>query len=123
MAEKGLLLTMLAIYTALMVHHARSGRRQSRATTDFVVGGRSMGAVAVAISFFATYSSTNTFLGFSGKAYAWGAGWLLLVPFAVGMSVLSWTIVAPRLRSFTGLLESLTIPDFIGTRFASQRAR
>ncbi len=82
-----------------------------------------MGGLAIGLSFFATYSSTNSFVGFSGQSYAWGAAWLWLVPFIVGFTLLSWLLVAPRLRLLTESLDSLTIPDFIGFRFRSTASR
>ena len=106
-----------------MVYHAWAGNRKTKGLVDYYVGGRSMGGVAIAISFFATYASTNSFLGFSGQAYTYGAAWLLLVPFAVVLSLASWLFVAPRLRDFAESLDSVTIPDFIGFRFGSKAAR
>ena len=114
---------LLLAYTALLAHHAWSGNRRTRGVADYVVGGRSMGPIAIGLSFFATYSSTNSFVGFSGQAYAWGVTWFLLVPFVIGLSLFSWVAVAPRLRTFTESLGSLTIPDFIGFRFGSPAAR
>lgn len=114
---------LLLAYTAILACHAWSGNRRTRGMADYFVGGRSMGPVAIGLSFFATYSSTNSFVGFSGQAYDWGVTWFLLLPFVIGMSVLSWVAVAPRLRSFTESLGSLTVPDFIGFRFGSPAAR
>jgi SSS family transporter len=114
---------MLAVYTALLAFHAWQGGRSTRTVSDFYVGGRRMGGVAIGLSFFATYSSTNSFVGFAGQSYTWGIVWLLLVPFIVGMSLFSWVAVAPRLRRFTESLDSLTIPDFIGFRYGSTPAR
>ena len=45
---KILLIGMLVAYSGLMIHHARSGGKRSAGTTDFVVGGRSMGGVVIA---------------------------------------------------------------------------
>ena len=115
--------TLLLVYTALLAYHAWSGNRKTSGVTDYFVGGRSMGPVAIGLSFFATYSSTNSFVGFSGQAYDWGVTWFLLVPFVIGLSLLAWVAVAPRLRTFTESLGSLTIPDFIGFRFGSPAAR
>lgn len=114
---------LLVGYTALLAYHAWYGNRETEGVVDYYVGGRSMGGIAIGLSFFATYSSTNSFVGFSGQAYDWGIAWLLLVPVIVGMCLLAWTVVAPRLRSFTEELGSLTIPDFIGFRFESTAAR
>lgn len=118
-----LLLVLLAAYSAVMVHHARVGNRETGGLTDYFVGGRRLGGIALGVSFFATYASTNTYLGFSGKSYSYGLPWLLIIVFAVGMSLLSWVVVAPRLRVFTERVGSITLPDFIGFRFASPAAR
>ena len=114
---------LLGLYTALLVYHAYVGHKGTKGITDYYVGGRGMGGVALGLSFFATYSSTNSFVGFSGQAYTWGTPWLLLVPFIVGFSFFAWAVVAPRLRVFTRSLDSLTVPDFIGFRFESTAAR
>ena len=88
MINNWLVLVLLGIFIGLMTHHAWVGKRRTRGLVDYYVGGRSMGGVAIGLSFFATYSSTNSFVGFSGQAYGWGAPWLLLVPFIVGFSLL-----------------------------------
>ena len=62
-------LLALLLYTALMVYHAWVGNRQTRSLADYFVGGRSIGGATVGISFFATYASTNSFVGFSGQGY------------------------------------------------------
>lgn len=116
-------LLLFAGYTALLALHAWEGRRRTRGLVDYYVGGRSMGGVAVGLSFFATYSSTNSFVGFSGQAYTYGLPWLLLTPFLVAFSLIAWLWIAPRLRAFTASLDSVTLPDFIGFRFGSTAAR
>ena len=114
---------LLALYTSMLAYHAWRGNRETRGLADYYVGGRSMGGVTLGLSFFATYSSTNSFVGFAGQSYEWGIAWLLLAPLTVIMSALAWRCVAPRLRGFTAELGSLTIPDFIGFRFDSTPAR
>ncbi len=115
--------TLLTAYTGMLAWHAWQGNRSTRGVADFYVGGRSMGGVVIGLSFFATYSSTNSFVGFAGQSYTWGLPWLLLVPFLVGFSLFAWRFVAPRLRDFAASLDSLTIPDFIGFRFQHTPAR
>lgn len=116
-------LVFLLLYAVVMMYHAGVGRRKTKGVTDYYVGGRSMGGIALGISFFATYSSTNSFVGFSGQSYSYGAAWLLLAPAAVLFSVIAWVFIAPRLRVFTESLDSVTLPDFIGFRFGSDTAR
>lgn len=117
------LLLLLAVYTALLAYHAWTGRRETRGLADFYVGGRSMGGLAVGMSFFATFSSTNSFVGFAGQSYFYGLPWLLLTPFLAFFCLVAWIWVAPRLRPFTERLDSLTLPDFFGFRFASRTVR
>lgn len=114
---------LLALYTGLLAWHAWEGNRSTKGLADYYVGGRAMGGVVIGLSFFATYSSTNSFVGFAGQSFTWGLPWLLLVPFLVGFSLFAWRFVAPRLRQFTASLDSLTIPDLIGFRFDSTAAR
>ncbi len=114
---------LLALYGALLVRHAIEGRRGTKGQADYYVGGRSMGGVVLGLSFFATYSSTNSFVGFSGQAYTYGAPWLLLAPAVVVFSLSAWIWVAPRLRAFTGAVDSVTLADYVGFRFESRAAR
>ncbi len=116
-------LVLLLVYTALLVSHAVAGKRRTRTQTDYYIGGRAMGGVAIGMSFFATYSSTNSFVGFSGQSYSYGAPWLLLAPGVVIFSLIAWLWVAPRLREYTASVGSVTLPDYIGFRFDSTAAR
>ena len=115
--------SLLLLYTVMLAHHAWAGKKETKDLADYYVGGRNMGGWVIGLSFFATYASTNSFVGFSGRTYAWGVPWMLFIPTAVAFSVFSWLVVAPRLRSFTAEMDSLTVPDFIGFRFGSTPAR
>ncbi len=114
---------LLALYTVMLAHHAWTGNRSTKGLADYYVGGRNMGGWVIGLSFFATYASTNSFVGFSGQTYDWGIPWMLFIPTAVAFCLFAWVVVAPRLRSFTEAMDSLTIPDFIGFRFGSTPAR
>ncbi|MFQ5691396.1 MAG: hypothetical protein ACE5HQ_14140, partial [Gemmatimonadota bacterium] len=118
-----LVLLLFAIYSALLARHALEGRQRTHGRADYYVGGRAMGGLVLGLSFFATYSSTNSFVGFSGQAYSYGAPWLLLAPGVVLFSLASWVWIAPRLRAFTGAVGSVTLGDYVGLRFDSTAAR
>ena len=49
--EHALVLILLVGYTAHMMYHAWSEKRKTKDATDYYVGGRSMGGVAIGISF------------------------------------------------------------------------
>jgi SSS family transporter len=115
--------SLLLLYTVMLAHHAWTGNRKTKGLADYYVGGRNMGGWIIGLSFFATYASTNSFVGFSGRTYQWGLPWMLFIPTAIAFSLFAWLVVAPRLRAFTAAMDSLTIPDFIGFRFGSAPAR
>jgi len=121
--EYWLVHTLLVIYTVMLAHHAWTGNRKTKDLADYYVGGRNMGGWVLGLSFFATYASTNSFVGFAGRTYSWGLPWMLFIPTAVAFCLFAWIAVAPRLRAFTEAMGSLTIPDFIGFRFGSTPAR
>lgn len=122
-AEHRLVVLLLGAYAGMLALHAWQGRRGTHGVADYYVGGRAIGGVALGLSFFATYSSTNSFVGFAGQSYRYGAPWLVLAPIIVLFCIMAWAVIAPRLRRFSEALGSLTIPDFIGFRFGSTRAR
>lgn len=82
-----------------------------------------MGGVIIGVSFFATFASTNSYLGLAGKGYDLGAPWLLFPLMIVAATYLSWRLVAPELRRFTAMTDAVTVPEFLAARFSSQSVR
>ena len=82
-----------------------------------------MGGVIIGVSFFATFASTNSYLGLAGKGYDLGAPWLLFPLMIVAATYLSWRLVAPELRRFTAMTDTVTVPEFLAARFSSQSVR
>lgn len=117
--EHWLAVALFVAYTAVLVHHARLGRRRTRGLGDFYLGGRNLGGLALGVSFFATFASTNSYVGHAGKGYEYGLPWFSLAGLIVVFTWLSWTTVAPRLRRFTGHWDALTLPDYLQRRFAA----
>ena len=115
---------LLFIYSILLFTNAHIGMRRSRGGVNhFFVGGRSMGGVVIGISFFATFASTNSYLGHAGKGYDYGAPWLIFAIAIVFFTALSWKFVAPKLRHFTNHFGCITVPDFLALRFQSDLLR
>lgn len=110
---------LFVAYTAMLLHHARLGRRGTRDLDDYYVGGRNMGGLALGVSFFATFASTNSYVGHAGKGYEYGLPWFSLAILIVAFTWLSWTTVAPRLRRFTSHWDALTLPDYLHQRFGA----
>jgi SSS family transporter len=111
---------LLVVYTAVLFYNANVGRRSSHNLAEYYLGGRSMGGAVVGVSFFATFASTNSYIGHAGKGYEYGLPWLTMAVLIIVFTVLSWTAVAPRLRRFTRHWDALTLPDYLQERFGSQ---
>jgi SSS family transporter len=108
---------LLLVYSAVLLHHAWLGRRATGGLGDYYVGGRGMGGMMIGVSFFATFASTNSYIGHAGMGYAYGLPWLLMAAMIVLFTWLSWLLVAPRLRRFTAHWDALTLPDYLERRF------
>jgi SSS family transporter len=120
LAQHWLAGVLLLAYTCILLYNAYLGSRASGGLEGFYVGGRNMGGVMIGISFFATFASTNSYIGHAGKGYAYGLPWLLMALSLVLFTFLSWRWVGPKLRRFAAHWDALTIPDFLGSRFVAQ---
>ncbi len=116
--------TFLVGYLFLLAYHAWHGSRKSKSLDDFLVGGRGIGGIVIALSYYATFVSSVTFVGHSGKSYTRGPAWWLtcVVVFTV-MVFLAWFVVAPPFVKASRKVGALTIPDFLGHRYKSKWIR
>lgn len=123
LADHWFAVALFLAYSGVLAWNATVGLRSIAGTADYFVGGRRMGGVAIGISFYATFASTNSYLGHAGKGYEYGVAWLVMPVLLVLFAYLSWKFVAPRMRRFASEFESVTIPDFLAARFASDAVR
>ncbi|MEE4299147.1 MAG: hypothetical protein V2J24_06870 [Pseudomonadales bacterium] len=122
-AEHWRVLLLLLLYGAVLFVNGRAGRARSSSVSEYYVGGRRFGGIALGISFYATYASTNSFIGNAGKSWSYGLPWLLNLAFMLLFCALSWWWIAPRLRQATAAHAALTLPEWFGRRFADDRVR
>ena len=120
LSEHWVLAVALAGYIAMLAVNANVGRRASVSLPDYYVGGRNMGGFAVGMSFFATFASTNSYIGHTGKGYEYGLPWLTLGVLIIAFTFLSWVTIAPKLRRFAAHWDALTLPDYLAARFGAQ---
>lgn len=103
------LIVMLAIGVVAYMRTANS--------SDYFLGGRSLGPWPAALSAGASDMSGWLLLGLPGYAYAagveafWLAGGLLLGTWA------NWLVSAKRLRTYSITTDSITLPEFLSRRF------
>ena len=111
---------LLLVYTAILIRNAWIGRQASTGMDAYYVGNRSMGGIAIGISFYATFASTNSYIGHAGKSYAYGLPWVSFALALVAFTYISWCFIAPKLRAFAANFDALTLPDYLGARFCGE---
>ena len=114
---------LAVVYTTFLLVHARLGLRAGKTAAGFFIGDRRLGGAVIGVSFYATFASTNSYVGLAGKSYEYGLPWLTMAAMLVIFCWLSWRFVAPRMRRFAATWGSLTVPDFLAVRFGSDRVR
>lgn len=110
------------VYLCILVVFAVRARRRTHNIEDYYAGGRNVATVLVALSFFATFVSTNSFVGHSAKSYTFGVSWLLVGVILVLLAVLSWLVIAPRFNEKAGALGSVVPSDLFRLQFDSPAA-
>lgn len=108
-----------ALYLGLMLAIGFFTFRKTKSTSDYFLGGRSIGPWFTALSAEASDMSGWLLMGLPGLAYFTGlqeAFWT-----AVGLLIgtyLNWLLVAKRMRKYTiHAKDSITIPEFLTNRF------
>jgi len=108
--------SVLVIYVSVLFYNAYVGNKAATGVGGYYVGNRQLGGTVVGISFFATFASTNTFIGHAGKGYDYGVAWFTMAVLLVIFSWMSWRWIGPPLRRFAAEWDALTIPDYIRGR-------
>lgn len=110
---------VLGFYFAAVIALAVVGYRRTRTSADFIVAGRSLGAIVGGATLAATQISAGTFVGTVGLHYMAGVCFIWVWPGAWLGWLVSAVFVAPRLRA-AGVL---TIPEYCERRFDSRTVR
>jgi SSS family transporter len=104
---------ILLTYFAAVVTLGWFGYRRTRTAADFVVAGRTLGALVGGATLAATQISAGTFVGTVGLHYMAGICFAWVWPGAWLGWIVSVVFVAPKLRE-SG---ALTVPDYFARRY------
>ena len=115
------LLSVFVIYLIALAAIGVYCMRFNRTLEDFMLGGRKMGVWVTAISAQASDMSAWLLVGLPAAAYSAGlsAVWLLIG--CSGGIIFNWVVIAPRLRRDSERYGSLTIPDYLASRYSGGR--
>ncbi len=108
------------IYLAITIALGVYGYRKTLRNEDFMVGGRKINPVILALSYGATFLSTAAIIGFGGVSGQLGMGtiWLVALNILVGL-IVAFIVFGKRTRRIGKRLNALTFPDFLGRSFNS----
>ncbi|EJW98883.1 sodium/proline symporter family protein [gut metagenome] len=121
-AAQILILCTIVVYLAGMIWIGVRCGKKSGSVDDFYLGGRRLGPVVTAMSAEASDMSSWLLMGLPGLAYLSGvadATWT-----AVGLAIgtyLNWLLVAKRIRCYSQVTDSITLPDFLSRRYGDRR--
>ena len=122
--SQALIVVAIVAYLSMMlligVYFSRKGSGKS--SSDFYIGGRSLGPIVTAMSAEASDMSSYLLMGMPGLAYIAGiaeVGWT-----AIGLAVgtyLNFLFVAKRLRRYSSRIGAFTIPEFFSKRYGEKK--
>lgn len=117
-----LLWIILIAYLLVMVGIGVYCRKKASSVSDFVLGGRNLGAWFTAFAYGTSYFSAVVFIGYAGQ-FGWNYGvastWIGLGNAFIG-SMLAWLILGKRTRIMSKHLNASTMPEFFEHRYGSK---
>jgi SSS family solute:Na+ symporter len=121
MAVDTLTLSILTIvYLVVIILLGYLGYRQTKEHEDYMIAGRKIHPVVLALSYGATFISTSAIVGFGGVAGQLGMGvlWLTVLNIGVGI-LLAFIVFGKKTREIGHKLKAVTFPDLMGRRYES----
>ena len=121
MSVPPVILAVLVAYGVLLFVIGLWSRRDSSTVAGYYVANKRLPAWVIAFSNNATGESAWLLLGLTGMSYAVGfhALWVALGEI-LGVA-LGWVLVAPRFKAATDRFDSITVPDYLTSRFRDRR--
>lgn len=120
-----LYIVVLLVYFAVMIFIGVKNQRSAKSVHGYVLGGRSVGPWLSAFAYGTSYFSAVIFIGYAGQ-FGWNFGiaatWIGIGNAVLG-SLLAWAVLGRRTRVMTQQLDSATMPDYFGKRFADDKLK
>ncbi len=97
------------------------GYKKTTTASDYLVGGRQMNPIVMALSYGATFISASAIVGFGGVAAAFGMGiqWLCFLNMFVGV-IIAFIFFGLRTRRMGAKLNVSTFPQLLGRHYHSR---
>ncbi|NCC75451.1 MAG: sodium:solute symporter family protein, partial [Clostridia bacterium] len=116
-------LTIIAtvIYLFILASLSIYAYRGTKNTQDYMLAGRQIHPMVMALSYGATFISTSAIVGFGGNAGLFGMSllWLTFLNIFVGVFI-AFLVFGKRTRQMGHNLDAHTFPELLGVRFKSR---
>ena len=115
---------IVLVYLLSLAYLGWLGYRKTTSASDYLVGGREMNPIVMALSYGATFISASAIVGFGGVSAAFGMGiqWLCLLNMFVGV-VIAFIFFGLRTRRMGAKMGVSTFPQFLGKYYGSRGVR
>jgi solute:Na+ symporter, SSS family len=112
---------VILIYLFIVAYLGYLGYKKTKNSTDYLVAGRQIHPLIMALSYGATFISTSAIIGFGGAAGQLGMGllWLTFLNIFVGIFI-AFVVFGKRTRKMGHNLDAHTFPELLGLRYKSK---
>ncbi|MDD6210345.1 MAG: sodium:solute symporter family protein [Bacteroidales bacterium] len=112
------------LYLAAIAGLSYIGYRKTRNSSDYLLGGREMNPIVMALSYGATFISASAIVGFGGVAATFGMGiqWLCLLNILMGV-IVAFIVFGRPTRRLGAQLGAHTFAQFLGNFYQSEHVR
>lgn len=109
------------VYLFILTYLGYLGYKHTKTSEDYLVGGRKIHPLIMALSYGSTFISTSAIVGFGGAAGTLGMGllWLTFLNIFIGIFV-AFVIFGKRTRKMGHNLNAHTFPELLALRFDSK---
>ncbi|MCZ6714301.1 MAG: hypothetical protein O7B29_10185, partial [Deltaproteobacteria bacterium] len=116
-------LVLVVVYGVACIAVGLWAMRRTHSSRDFFMAGRNLGVVVSSVAIFSTTLSGFGFVGGPGLVYRMGTSSIWLVLTSVTGYVLTFALLAKRLRLLAELRDCISLPDAVAARYSSETSR
>lgn len=115
------IVAIVLIYLIITAFLGYMGYKRTKTSADYLVAGRQVHPLIMALSYGATFISTSAIIGFGGAAGQLGMGllWLTFLNIFVGIFI-AFIVFGKRTRRIGHNLDAHTFPELLGLRYGSK---
>jgi len=124
LAKNWVIIFLMVVYMGVCLYIGYYFKAKAvRGVSEYYVAKREIPGWVVALAFYSTFISTNTYIGQAGASFSFGLPWVWIAVYWTVFCMLSWHVLGPRMRNQTAKLGSVTLPDYFDYRYKSSLSR